>query len=483
MRKIGICALGFLLLLSGMGNASAHPMGNFSISHYAHFRASGGQVRLLYLLDFAEIPTLEEMDTVADGTIQPEEREEFLKDNLAKIQHSLKIAYNGTPLVPHWEKPTLVLRPGSGSLVTALLRMEAVITLPKQAQGSAYRITYEDSNYAERVGWREIVAEADAGFHLEQSNASNADRSHALTNYPTSLNNTAPHDTKASFMVVKGLAPAIPIIRKQEPLPAAQPASNRQDAFTRTITLENLSPFNLLIALFTAFLFGAGHALSPGHGKAMVASYLVGVRGTARHAVMLGLVVTITHTLGIYLLGFVAMFASKYVVSEHLYPLLSLLSGLAIVGLGLALLVQRARLLRVSPHIRTEDADNEERENIEEASIPLSPQEDISFRQLLLLGMSGGALPCPTALIVMLSAIALHRIAFGMLLILVFSLGLAVVLTLIGIFTLRLRQFWHSKRPNIWLTTRLPFISAVLVTGVGLYLVLQTLTNWLRFRV
>jgi ABC-type nickel/cobalt efflux system permease component RcnA len=456
-------------------------MGNFSISHYAQFRATPTEIRLLYLLDFAEIPTLEEIESLPDGKIQPEEQEAFLTVQRKSLQKSLVLTLNGAVVTPEWKSATLTLRPGSGSLNTALLRLEAVIPLSKEMLGKPLRVAYEDKNYSERVGWREIVARAEGEVHLEESNVPETDRSKELTAYPTDLTNTSPTDTKAAFVLVagKGTPKPLPISVKTEATPTAP--TTRQDAFTQTISIVNLTPFAIAFALGTAFFFGAVHALSPGHGKAMVASYLVGVRGTARHALMLGIVVTITHTIGVYLLGFLAMFASKYVVPQKIYPYLSLFSGLAVLLVGFSLLWRRWRVF--SPHREADSADNESESASDEVVIELEPEADISFRELLLLGMSGGALPCPTALIVMLSAIALNRIAFGMILILVFSTGLAVVLTLLGLLALRAKQFWQDRSPNIWLTARLPLLSALLVTGIGLYLVLQTLSNWGRFGV
>ena len=99
----------------------------------------------------------------------------------------------------------------------------------------------------------------------------------------------------------------------------------------------------MLAGLLIAFMFGSFHALSPGHGKTMVAAYLVGSRGTVRHAVSLGIIVTVTHTLGVFALGLVTLFASKYVVPEKLYPILSVISGLAVFGVGVWLLTSRLR--------------------------------------------------------------------------------------------------------------------------------------------
>src|SRR4030095_13892876 len=179
---------------------------------------------------------------------------------------------------------------------------------------------------------------------------------------------------------------------------------------------EEVLPLRLvLLGMLVAFSLGALHALSPGHGKTVVASFLVGARGTARHAVFLGAVVTFTHTIGVFLLGLVVLFLSRTIVPEQIYPWIGFISGLTILGVGVNLFRQRLGHLTHDhgPHGHSHE-------------IP----PHITFRNLLALGLSGGIVPCPSALVVL--AIALHRVGTGLLFILAFSLGLASVLVAIG---------------------------------------------------
>ena len=169
----------------------------------------------------------------------------------------------------------------------------------------------------------------------------------------------------------------------------------------------------LLILLLTAFAWGALHALSPGHGKAMVAAYLVGTRGTARHAVALGATVTITHTAGVFLLGVVALGLSEYVLPEDLYPWLNLVSGLMVLGVGAYVL--RKNVLRRRAHHHHHHHHHH--------------PDELSWRGILAMGTAAGIIPCPSALVVLLGAIAQGEIALGMLMIVAFSLGLAATLT------------------------------------------------------
>src|SRR5206468_5348409 len=116
--------------------------------------------------------------------------------------------------------------------------------------------------------------------------------------------------------------------------------------FASLIVHDHLSTGFVLLSLLIAMFWGAAHALSPGHGKSIVAAYLVGSRGTARHAVFLGMTVTVTHTIGVFVLGLITLFASQFILPEKLYPWLGLLSGLLVVGMGISLFRSRLNFAR-----------------------------------------------------------------------------------------------------------------------------------------
>jgi ABC-type nickel/cobalt efflux system permease component RcnA len=300
------------------------------------------------------------------------------------------------------------------------------------------------------------------------------------------------------------------------------PSSKQDDAFTRLILLEEITLPTLLLALAVSFIWGAMHAMTPGHGKTIVGAYLVGSRGTMKHALYLGLTTTITHTLGVFALGLVTLFAAQYIVPERLYPWMSLLSGLFVVGIGVNLFVSRFKSSGLSlPGVKTKIAERSlsavfqygptegaghshkyvlnaapSREHLHvhdhdhphvhrhadhehdhghaghhhdhgDSGHSHMPPEEITWRSLLALGVSGGLIPCPSALIVLLGAIALNKIGFGLILVLAFSLGLAATLTAIGVLFIYAGRLFERFPSQGRVIRLLPVFSALFVSAVG----------------
>ena len=210
----------------------------------------------------------------------------------------------------------------------------------------------------------------------------------------------------------------------------------------------------LLFLLLAAFGWGAVHALSPGHGKAMVAAYLVGTRGTARHAAALGATVTVTHTAGVLLLGVVALTLSAFVLPEQLYPWLNLASGLLVVVVGAAVLRSRARASARRTHHHHHHHHG---------------PEELSTRGILAMGASAGLIPCPSALVVLLAAVAQNQLVLGLVMIVAFSLGLAATLTVLGIAVVHATRLPVPGR----VAAALPTASALVIVGVGAMLTFQ----------
>jgi ABC-type nickel/cobalt efflux system permease component RcnA len=277
---------------------------------------------------------------------------------------------------------------------------------------------------------------------------------------------------------------ALPDSKKPPVSTPVELRANRQsgprDPFTELIAAPDSGWSVVLIALLVAVGLGAFHALEPGHGKTLVAAYLVGTRGTIWHALGLGLIVTMAHTAGVYLLGGVTLYASQYIVPERLYPWLGLFSGMMITVLGVALVLQRYRGKAVAHshphhgqgfHAHHHDHVHEHEHHHDHHS---HPSATASLRGLLALGISGGIVPCPAALVVLLSAVALNRVGFGLLLIVSFSAGLAAVLIALGLLMVYARQFmsrFHGE--GKWVNRWLPMASSAFIVAVGIGLTWQ----------
>lgn len=222
------------------------------------------------------------------------------------------------------------------------------------------------------------------------------------------------------------------------------------------LTQEPLTPALFLAGLGIAFCIGAGHALTPGHGKTMVAAYLVGTQGTPQQAILLGVVITLTHTVGVFALGIVALLASRYVVPEDLYPILSLVSGITIVGVGSQLILNR---IQSSPSNHYHDHHHDHHH-----------YKSVASSSLISLGIAGGLVPCPSALVLLLSAIALHQAVYGIVLVSAFSLGLASVLIALGIAAIYAHHWFEQFSTGQMIQTYLPLASAIAITLVGVAL-------------
>jgi ABC-type nickel/cobalt efflux system permease component RcnA len=262
--------------------------------------------------------------------------------------------------------------------------------------------------------------------------------------------------------------------------------------FASLIARDNLTPGFVALSLLIAMFWGAAHAFSPGHGKSIVAAYLVGSRGTPRHAVFLGMTVTVTHTIGVFALGLVTLSLSAFMVPDQLYPWLNLVSALLIVGVGVSVLRWRVREWRGhsrSGHHHHHDDDHHDHHHDHDHGHHHHGHADhhhghshdhdhaLSPRRLLGIGVSGGIVPCPTALVVLLAAISLHRVGYGLVLILAFSAGLAAAMTVIGLVAVTAKRTFERVDFNGGVIRLLPAFSAVVVLGLGLAMTVRALPH------
>ena len=549
MPSCFIPALLFVFILVTPSKVTAHPLGNFSISHYSAIRINGNEIELHYIIDMAEIPTFQEIQEVGfvpkAGEPSAEEylmrKSEFLSDGLA-------LEVNGQRLSLRTESKEIIFPPGAGGLPTMKIGVLYKAKLNGDSKNREHFLIYRDGNFLDRAGWKETIAVAAPGAKILTSSVPDLDRSSQLSNYPTDLLNSPPQvvEAKVAFTTAvpasiastdasqsyvgaaeKGIPAHKPPMKGSDvPLKSstAEPKQptytpiiksggvnnshlSRRDAsdgmklranqqatpgnsFTELMATKQLNIGIVLIALAVAVGLGAVHALEPGHGKTLVAAYLVGSHGTMKHAFLLGLIVTGAHTAGVYLLGAVTLYASQYIVPERLYPWLGVVSGVLIAALGAVLLVQRylgkdwpsshhhhhhpehPHDLDHHHHHHDHSHDHGHTHNHHDLN------RQVSHRELLTLGISGGIVPCPAALVVLLSAVSMQRIGFGLLLIVGFSVGLAAVLITIGLLMVYAREFMSRFQTEGRVFTRwLPLASSTIITLFGFGMIFQSVAS------
>lgn len=457
--------------------AAAHPLGNFTVNAYSRIEPGPEQVQIFYVLDMAEIAAFQEIagriDRDGDTVTSEAELAAYTPQLVEELRANLVLSADGIVLPLRAENPQLSFPEGQGGLLTLRLNVLFVADLPSS---KSWSLNYRDDNYADRLGWREIVAQAAAGATLLASDVPSTDESDELRNYPQGMlsNPLSLRSASLRFAPAAGAQPA-PVASVVAPTPP------QRDPIIDTLTglmRAELSPLSLVLALAIAFGLGAFHALSPGHGKTIVGAYLVGSRGTTYHAVLLGLTTTITHTIGVFALGLITLFVAQFILPEQLYPWLGLVSGLMVLVIGLALFYGRLRQLRARPGDNDHAGlDPTELHDHGFGSHSHAPAAATSVGGLLALGVSGGIVPCPSALIILLGAIALGRVGLGLVLIIAFSLGLAAVLTAIGILLVHARRLFERLPVQGRLLRVLPVGSAFVVTLAGVVITVQALAQ------
>jgi ABC-type nickel/cobalt efflux system permease component RcnA len=430
--RLTVVVLALVSCLAMAGTATAHPLGNFTVNRYAEAVVSGDRLYVRYALDLAEIPTVQEGARVR------------ARGFAAELGRRLEVRVDGARVSLRPLASEVHTRPGAGGLRT--LRFDAVY----DAGPAGRRLALRDRSFEGRLGWREVVVRAERGAGIARSDVPARSASKALRSYST----RDPLDVRGAVaVVVPGDAAGVP------PALAASPdAPGRAEALVAGELSAGVVAVSLLLALF----WGAAHALSPGHGKAIVAGYLVGARGTARHALLLGAIVTATHTVGVFALGLVTLALSSVLLPEQLYPWLNLVAALLVVGVGVG--VVRARLAHARGHHHHDHHQHDH-------------DHGLSGRSLLGVGISGGIVPCPTALVVLLGAISLHRVGFGLVLIVAFSIGLAASIAGIGLVAVAARGALSRVGFDGRLVRALPAVSAVLVLALGVAMTARALVT------
>ena len=527
------------------GAATAHPLGNFTVNHLDVIRVSEDRVDVRWILDQAEIPTFRERDR-SPADVLAAKRAEALR-GLELVVDGRRVALRPAG------SGSIEMPPGQGGLRTT--RVELLFTA---AADGARDVRLRDATFPDRLGWRGMIVAPGEGTDTT-SDLPADEPTRRLSRYPQEVLKSPADQREIRLKVEPGDGAVMAPRAEGGGLVTTDAGSGGADtSFTDVFDDAAAGDGVLILLLAAAFGWGALHALSPGHGKTMVAAYLVGARGTARHAVILGATVTVTHTIGVFALGGITLALSQYLLPEDLYPWLNLVAGLLVLLVGA--LVLRARLRGVPEghhhgpgghthgpaghthshehehehehaHARGEhtDADAEEQVRGREPVVALAggapehhdhhggghghghathvhgsgpatsadagagdqvaheqhhvkpasvSSDGLRPRMLLAAGASAGLIPCPSALVVLLGAIAQQEIALGMLLIVVFSLGLAATLTALGlavVFARGLTANWRPRPGTARALAAIPTLSALLIMLVGVLLTVRAL--------
>jgi len=460
------CVLAFAVLVPA---ALAHPLGNFTVNHLSTVRISDDRVDVAYVLDEAEIPTVENQRLSDDALVRQKSEE---------ILGGLELTVDGREVaLESASTPRLSFPKGAAGLKTTRLELDL-----RAAVSSPREVELRDRTFSERKGLRSIVVEPGEDTAV-RTQTPTGDPTDGLRRYPQDILKSPLNLDEASFRVREGDGTLTAPRSEGGELSSSRDSTG--EGFASVFADAASGEGVLLFLLLAALGWGALHALSPGHGKGMVAAYLAGTRGTAKHAVALGVTVTVTHTIGVFALGVVALSLQQFILPEDILPWLTLVSGLLVVGIGAAVLRSRVRWARAKRSGRavgqgpSPDAPSHSHAHAgghshghagghshEHHHMP----QDITWRGVLGMGAAAGLIPCPSALVVLLAAVGQGEIGLGLLLIVAFSLGLAGTLTALGLSVVYAKRLLPRLEFGGRIAAILPAASALVIVAVGLAL-------------
>ena len=431
-----VAALVLGLMVVWTGSASAHPLGNFTVNHYAGLDISADRLAIDYVLDLAEIPTFQFRDTIAPEPVAA----------CSLIAHDLVVTLDGAPVMVSVAKGSVSFRPGQAGLDT--LRLECAFGAPWNLGASPHDLMFADGTYPDRIGWREITARAE-GMAIDTLLPESTVTERLMT-YPQDAFASSPDARTGKVRIAAG----VPSTRR--PVSTGAPLAPT-DVLSGPFGRLDLASLPALLAVAVAVALGALHAATPGHGKTIMAAYLVGTRRSVRDAATLGLTVALAHTAGVLTLSVIVVGGATVFPAERIYPLLSAISALVVVALGLGML-GRELVHRVAHH----HAHNH------------THQAAPGTSSLLALGLAGGLVPSASALVLLLGAVAAHRSELGVLLVLGFGVGMAATLVGAGVALVAAGRFL-VRAPAARLMRLVPLATALAVLSVGLGLTAQSL--------
>lgn len=480
-RLLGALALLGVIVPLSASPAAAHPLGNFTVNRAVAVTIGPTEVKVRYVVDMAEIPAFtetERIDADGDGMASDVEAGRWATDACAAARASLITTLDGKSItLESAASPEVSFPAGAGGLDT--LRLVCELRTP--ITDGSHAIEIRDVTDDARIGWHEVTIRGLDGVEILESSAPAESRSAQLTSYPAESLETPP-DVRSG--VATFVARSVAASGTSDDGVAAPAA--RESATDPLASLLGQGTVPLLAPL-VALLLGMAHAASPGHGKTLVAAYLVGSRGSVRQAAWLGLTVALSHTIGVFVVGVVLLVAGEWVVPDRLIGWLSLGSGVLVACLGIGLVLRAAAIRRgqgrghghghEDGHGHGHEADHGHEHGHGHDHPHRHPHpgpRTLRGRELVALGLAGGLVPSASALIVLLVAVTSGQLILGMALIVAFGLGMALLLSVLAMATTvisgRVAQAGEARLGR-WMGRIGPYIplasgSAVLVAGV-----------------
>lgn len=488
--------------------AAAHPLGDFTVNTHVGLRVEPAAVALDVVVDVAEVPTLRAFPGVSSApsdAVPEADQRAYRERTCPALRDAVDVQLGGVPVALDVVDSTLRFPPGNAGLVTARLHCALRSAAGLTTVGQVLALT--DSLAVQPVGWREITATGD-GVVLAASDVPVVSVSQVLRDYPEDMLSAPLDQRSATIEVVEGSGVILGAAADPDGPPQTElrRGDSRADAFLDLVSTTRLGLGSGVVALVLAVVLGGLHAVAPGHGKTLIAAYLVGRNGSARQAALIGVSVTVTHTAGVLVLG-VLLSAAVLTAPEQAYRWLSLASGLLLVTIGLA-------LLRAALHGHQHGHQHGHEHGTTGASHGHGPADGArsrggvltavrmhertghvdrsvapgSNRGLLGLGFVGGMVPSPSALVVLLGGVALGRTWFAVLLVLAYGMGMALALVGTGLLLVRARgriERWSSagtlagrhSTAALRVVRALPVLTSGVVVVLGAGLTMQALTR------
>ncbi|MEP6631901.1 MAG: hypothetical protein ABJA89_15640, partial [Lapillicoccus sp.] len=545
---------------AGAAGAAAHPLGNFTVNYASSISVSPQAIDVSVVVDRAEIPTIQALPDASVGH-EPTGAPQWVASECADLAGSARLSVDGHVETLAVGATRLQILAGAAGLATSRLECSLHATITSGLPVGA-RVSYQAPSTAGRVGWHEVTA-AGVGMSLVGSDVPVVSPSQELSSYPTDLLASPLDQRSATFTIAAGGAAASTATRPG--LLASGPLRGLDGlttAYTDLVSRTDLTPGFAVLAVFLAMLLGALHAFAPGHGKTLMAAYLVGRTGTWRQAAVIGASVTVTHTVGVLVLG-VALSAAALAAPEQAYSWLGLVSGILLTGIGVTLLrsarrghvhgpgghthgpgghthqegphdphhdhsglehhhdqsehghsgydhsghlpltaggLQLATLTAADPngsathgHHHAHDHAHPQKHQHVHGHQPLEVvptgrgSGPLRHWRVAAVGLVGGMVPSPSALLVLLGGIAVGRAWFGVLLVVVYGLGMATALVGTGLLLVLARdrfERWSALRPERLgipgmdlarqLSRQIPLLAAVVVIGLGLWIAIRS---------